>query len=84
MQARMPAWTKGKSVTLDLSKTHIKLALREENAPVIEVTSIHALSVTPCILVGATSLQVGYAKKSEQVANASRAKSEETIVLHSS
>ncbi|CAM9519163.1 unnamed protein product [Sphacelaria rigidula] len=36
VQARMPAWTKGKSVTLDLSKTHIKLALREENAPVIE------------------------------------------------
>lgn len=38
VKARMPAWAKGKSVVLDLSKNHIKLALQEEkDKPIIEV-----------------------------------------------
>lgn len=38
VQARMPAWAKGKSVVLEMTKTHIKLALKEEeDKPIIEV-----------------------------------------------
>lgn len=38
VKARLPAWAKGKSVILDMTKTHIKLALKEEEAtPIIEV-----------------------------------------------
>lgn len=38
MKARLPAWAKGKSVRLDLGKTHIKLVLKEEaDKAIIEV-----------------------------------------------
>lgn len=38
IRIRMPAWAKGKSVRLDLHKTHIKLVLKEEeDNPIIEV-----------------------------------------------
>lgn len=38
VKARMPAWAKGKSVVLEMTKTHIKLALKEEeDKPIIEV-----------------------------------------------
>lgn len=34
----MPAWAKGKSVVLDMTKTHIRLALKEEeDKPILEV-----------------------------------------------
>ena len=40
IQARMPAWTKGKSVMLDLDNDHIRLAIREEeDNPIIEVSN---------------------------------------------
>lgn len=38
VKARMPAWAKGKSVVLEMTKTHVKLALKEgEDKPIIEV-----------------------------------------------
>lgn len=38
VMARLPAWAKGKSVRLELGKTHIKLFLKEEeDKPIIEV-----------------------------------------------
>lgn len=38
VKARMPAWAKGKSVVLEMSKTHIRLSLKEEeDKPIIEV-----------------------------------------------
>eukprot|EP00904_Undaria_pinnatifida_P005034 jgi/Undpi1/1660/HiC_scaffold_11.g05050.m1 len=37
VKARMPAWAKGKSVALEMTKTHIRLALEEElDKPIIE------------------------------------------------
>ena len=42
VKARLPAWAKGKSVVLDMTQTHIKLSLKEEEeAPIIEVQYIH-------------------------------------------
>lgn len=38
VKARLPAWAKGKSVVLEMTKSRIRLALKEEeDKPIIEV-----------------------------------------------
>lgn len=49
VKARLPAWAKGKSVILDMTKTHIRLALQEEqDKAIIEVHHTRGVAHSRC------------------------------------